>query len=130
MGYYFTIKNLGEGQIQSPLNIANFTKDEKRLLFNSYLDGYSTLTDSEGNPLSVELAGPREKIFFDPARTRAAIVTCGGLCPGLNNVIRSAFLELLLNYGVAEVLGIRYGYPGLDPAVGDPPVTLTLDMVN
>ena len=54
-----------------------------------------------------ELAGPRTKLFFDPAKTRAGIVTCGGLCPGLNNVIRSLFLELHHHYGVKEVLGFR-----------------------
>ena len=56
--------------------------------------------------LQFELAGPRAKLFFDGKNTRAGIVTCGGLCPGLNNVIRSLFLELHYGYGVEEVLGI------------------------
>jgi len=80
--------------------------------------------------LLFEKAGARERIFFDPAKTRAAVVTCGGLCPGLNNVIRSIYLELAMNYGVPEVLGIRYGYEGLNPAVGLPPVRLTMEMVD
>ena len=42
--------------------------------------------------LQFELAGPRARLFFDGKNTRAGIVTCGGLCPGLNNVIRSLFL--------------------------------------
>src|SRR4030042_831255 len=130
MGYDFTIKNLGEGRIQSPLNIANFTKGEKRLLFNSYLDGYSTLTDSEGNPLSVELAGPREKIFFDPARTKAAIVTCGGLCPGINDVIRSVTMTLFYRYGVKDILGVKYGLRGLNPAYGYEFINLTPEFVD
>ena len=75
--------------------------------------------------LQFELAGPRKKLFFDPAKTRAGIVTCGGLCPGLNNVIRSLFLELHYGYGVAEVLGFRNGYGGLDPANGMEPVQIT-----
>jgi 6-phosphofructokinase 1 len=75
--------------------------------------------------LQFELAGPRAKLFFDPKDTRAGIVTCGGLCPGLNNVIRSLFLELHYGYGVAEVLGFRGGYRGLDPAHGDQPLVLT-----
>ncbi len=57
--------------------------------------------------LSFEMAGPRAMIYFDPKQTRAGIVTCGGLCPGLNNVIRSVFLELHYAYGVEEVLGFR-----------------------
>lgn len=57
--------------------------------------------------LQFELAGPRSNLFFDPSQTRAGIVTCGGLCPGLNDVIRSFFLELHHGYGVAEVMGFR-----------------------
>ena len=77
-----------------------------------------------------EKAGPRQRLYFDPACTRAAIVTCGGLCPGLNDVIRSVFLELRMNYGVSDIFGIRYGYQGLNPQVGLPPVKLTLEMVE
>jgi 6-phosphofructokinase 1 len=80
--------------------------------------------------LEFEVAGPRAKIFFDPKKTRAAIVTCGGLCPGLNNVIRSLFLELHYGYGVAEVLGFRGGYGGLDPACGVEPVKITPQFVD
>jgi 6-phosphofructokinase 1 len=77
-----------------------------------------------------ELAGPRAKLFFDPRRTRAAIVTCGGLCPGLNNVIRSAFFELHHGYGVPEVLGFRGGYAGLDPEHAPEPVVITPEYVE
>jgi 6-phosphofructokinase 1 len=77
-----------------------------------------------------EKAGPRQKLFFDPKETRAAIVTCGGLCPGLNNVIRSVTRELYRGYGVMSVLGIRGGYRGLDPNRGKPPLELTDDMVE
>jgi 6-phosphofructokinase 1 len=61
---------------------------------------------------------------------KAGIVTCGGLCPGLNNVIRSLFLELHFSYGVRDILGFRGGYMGLDPEVGAPPVTLTREFVG
>ncbi len=77
-----------------------------------------------------EMAGPRAQLFFDPPKTRAGIVTCGGLCPGLNNVIRSLFLELHHGYGVNEVLGFRGGYQGLDPARGAEPLVLTCDLVD
>ena len=75
-------------------------------------------------PIGFEKAGPRAAIYFDPPRVRAAIVTCGGLCPGTNNVIRSIFHELFYRYGVGRVLGIRYGFQGLNPAVGVPPLPL------
>ena len=80
--------------------------------------------------LQFELAGPRAKLFFDAAKTRAGIVTCGGLCPGLNNVIRSLFLELHYGYGVKEVLGFRGGYSGLDPDAAQAPVTITPEFVH
>jgi 6-phosphofructokinase 1 len=80
--------------------------------------------------LSFEVAGPRARLFFDPKQTRAGIVTCGGLCPGLNDVIRSLFLEMHHAYGVKEVLGFRGGYQGLDPARGAEPVKLTPEFVD
>jgi len=80
--------------------------------------------------LLFELAGPRARIFFDPKRTRAGIVTCGGLCPGMNDVIRSLFLELHHAYGVKEVLGFRGGYQGLDPARAAEPIWLTKEFLD
>lgn len=77
-----------------------------------------------------EKAGPREKIYFDPARVTAGIVTCGGLCPGLNNVIRSLVMSLNRHYGVERILGFRYGYHGLNPANGHPPMELTPELVS
>jgi 6-phosphofructokinase 1 len=88
-------------------------------------------TDRPGEgEILFEKAGPRERLFFDPSTSKAAIVTCGGLCPGLNNVVRALYLELAMNYGLPEVLGIRFGFQGLNPAEGQPPVKLTLDLVE
>jgi 6-phosphofructokinase 1 len=75
-----------------------------------------------------ELAGPRDRIFFDTSRLRCAIVTCGGLCPGINNVVRGIVLELIGGYGVAEIFGFRYGYGGL--VNGTEPVRLTSAVVD
>ena len=80
--------------------------------------------------LQFEVAGRRAKLFFDAKKTRAGIVTCGGLCPGLNNVIRSLFLELYYGYGVKDVLGFRGGYSGLDPESKREPIKLTPDFVS
>jgi len=80
--------------------------------------------------LLFEEAGPRARLFFEGKHTRAGIVTCGGLCPGINNVIRSLFLELHYGYGVKEVLGFRGGYAGLDPNCGFEPVTITSAFVD
>lgn len=80
--------------------------------------------------LSFELAGPRKKLFFNPNETKAAIVTCGGLCPGLNDVIRSLYLELKHAYGVNQVLGFKGGYQGLDPDCPNPPIKLTSEFVD
>ena len=130
MEYDFFITNLGKRLFKSPLNISNFTQDKKRLLFNTYLDNYLSCTDKEGQPLSVELAGPRDKIFFDPSQTKAAIVTCGGLCPGINDVIRSLTMTLFHRYGVKNILGVKYGLMGLNPASGLKLINLTPEFVN
>jgi len=127
------INRLGPAQIKSPLSlstaigdgIGNFVPDLARVRLRAEIG-----TGMDDPDLLLEKAGPREKIFFDPPKTRAAIVTCGGLCPGLNNVIRSAVLELHHNYGVSQILGIRYGYQGLNPAVANPPISLTPDFVE
>jgi 6-phosphofructokinase 1 len=128
--YNFYISNLGSRLIKSPLNISNFTQDKKRLLFNSYSDNYLSCTDKEGQPISVELAGPRDKIFFDPSRTKAAMVTCGGLCPGINDVIRSITMTLFFNYNVRDILGIKYGLRGLNPIYGHESVKLSPEIVK
>jgi 6-phosphofructokinase 1 len=80
--------------------------------------------------LLFELAGARENLFFNPPETRAGIVTCGGLCPGLNDVIRSLFFEMRHAYRVKEVLGFRWGYQGLDPEHGADPLVLTEELVD
>ncbi|MDP9149408.1 MAG: ATP-dependent 6-phosphofructokinase [Myxococcota bacterium] len=80
--------------------------------------------DAAGQP-AFELAGPRDHIFFDTARLRCGIVTCGGLCPGINNVIRGLVLELTRSYGVEEIIGFRYGYAGLVQSLGQEPIKLT-----
>ena len=127
------IPNLGACRFASPLafnnvpgdGIANFVSDEIRVRHQvEILPG-----DPADDACFFEKAGPRHNLFFEPAKTRAAIVTCGGLCPGINNVVRSAFLELHHNYGVREVLGIRHGFLGLTSR-GAPPVSLTADMVE
>lgn len=84
----------------------------------------------EKDQMLFEVAGPRDRTFFDPATTHAAIVTCGGLCPGLNNVIRSIYLELFFHYGVSRISGIRYGYHGLNPANHTPPMELDRQIVS
>jgi 6-phosphofructokinase 1 len=119
-----TITTLGEANFQSPLA----TGDTSEILVPAVIQW------SNGVPpddlMLFEKSGPRAKLFFDPVATRAAIVTCGGLCPGLNNVIRSVTRELRRGYGVTSVLGILGGYQGLDPARGKPPVELTDDLVE
>jgi 6-phosphofructokinase 1 len=128
--YDFAISDLGERKIASPLNVANFTSDSKRLLFNCYLDIYDEIKNGQGLPLSIELAGPREKIFFEPCLTKAAIVTCGGLCPGINDVIRSITMELFYRYAVKDISGIKYGFRGLIPEYCHKTVKLTPEIVK
>jgi 6-phosphofructokinase 1 len=78
---------------------------------------------------SLEPGGPRKRIYFDPAKTRVGIVTCGGLCPGLNDVIRGLVLELSRHYGVRRIVGFRNGYRGFVPRYGEDVVDLTAEVV-
>ncbi len=118
------ITHLGEAKFKSP--IKRTISDNLRVPEHIV---YHTETSAKSN-LNFELAGPREKLFFDPAKTRAGIVTCGGLCPGLNDVIRSLFNELIYAYGIHEVIGFKGGYSGLDPDVPNKPITLTHEFVD
>jgi 6-phosphofructokinase 1 len=77
-----------------------------------------------------ERAGPREHIYFDPSQATAAIVTAGGVCPGINDVVRGIVAELLHRYRVSRVLGLRYGFSGLEPDASDVPIELTTDVVR
>ena len=87
-----------------------FVSDEDRILLDDSLSSVSgALACSERLP-AFELAGPRRSIFFDPAKTSCAIVTCGGLCPGINDVIRGLTMEAYSRYGVQKIYGIRCGY--------------------
>ena len=127
------VSTLGPCQYPSPLRTtatsldphARFRADDAKVLYEIELGGSNEL-----DSLAFELAGPREQIFFRPQNTQAAVVTCGGLCPGLNNVVRTLFFELSVNYGLADVWGIRFGYEGLNPEVGRPPVRLSGSFVE
>ena len=116
---------LGEPRFRSP--IRRTVADDLLIPEQIVRDPRQPAASSE---VLFELAGPRDRLFFDPAHTRAGIVTCGGLCPGLNDVVRSIFRELHLGYGVKEVLGFRGGYQGLDPSVSPDPIVLTPDFVD
>jgi 6-phosphofructokinase 1 len=122
-----TIESLGACQFRSPLHrIASsnvhYRTDTDRVLMD---DNWSNAAQNDvTGRISFEMAGPREHIFFDPSHTTAGIVTCGGLCPGLNDVIRSLVMELVFRYGVTRVHGFRYGYEGLIPRYGHSPMPL------
>jgi 6-phosphofructokinase 1 len=128
--YDFTIRSLGECTVDSPLNVSYYTTNDRRVLFNVDLYHYADLKAPDGQPLSVEVAGPRAKIFYDPAKTKAAIVTCGGLCPGINDVIRAVVMELYHRYGVQNIVGIRYGLQGFIPKYRHEVVDLLPDVVK
>ncbi len=110
--------------------ISNFIDDRKRISQYDDLDTLKSYYDQGIDPPSFEAAGPRDTIFFNPKQTRAAIVTCGGLCPGINDVIRGIVLSLTYNYNVREIFGIRYGYKGLVERHGIEPKRLTPEVVD
>ncbi len=115
------------------LGAARFPSPLKRWVNESERVPATILHTADAPPdagLLFELAGARKSLFFHPPETRAGIVTCGGLCPGLNDVIRSLFFEMHHAYGVKEVLGFRWGYQGLDPEHGGEPLVLTHEIVD
>lgn len=132
------VTTLGKGSVVSPLKtsqredspIYKFVKDDERILYETSLSDLKRYVESGETPVSFEKAGPKETIYFEPAKTKVAIVTCGGLCPGVNNVIRALVNQLVYRYGVTRILGIKYGYEGLIPKYNHSVVELTVDMVS
>jgi len=105
----FEVARIGPCRFPSPLKDASFVQDGARVLFDSSLEAVRAAQE----PPQFEMAGPRREIRFDPKGLRCGIVTCGGLCPGLNDVIRAVVLALHYQYGVTGTVGFRYGYEGL-----------------
>jgi 6-phosphofructokinase 1 len=116
------------GLVQGKASSPHYVHEGDRVLLDDTVEGAAARLCAVAELPSLEPGGPREYIYFDPSRTKAAIVTCGGLCPGLNNVIRGLVLELADNYGVSEVLGFRDGFRGMVDA-GLAPVVLSRDVV-
>ncbi|WP_035239981.1 ATP-dependent 6-phosphofructokinase [Desulfobacter vibrioformis] len=132
---------LGPARIPSPLvsqgvacegaacdGKTRFMKDEDRIRVDVKVDHIAQ--EKEDGILSFEQAGPREKIYFDPSKLKCAVVTCGGLCPGLNDIIRSIVLELSHVYGVKNIYGIRYGLQGFIPKYGHDLIELNPQQVS
>jgi 6-phosphofructokinase 1 len=126
----FTVARIGECRIPSPMRGARFTHDDERVLYHARLEDMKPWIDKRIDPPAMEVAGPREKICFDPSELACGIVTCGGICPGLNDVIRSIVLSLYHHYGVSKVYGFRFGYEGLVPRYGHTPLDLVPDAVG
>lgn len=123
----YQARTLGACKFRSPMPSAFDALDSGAVLVNATLAG---CTDCNGRPSTFEQAGPRQELFFEPSKVRAAVVTCGGLCPGLNSVIRGLTMVLWYRYGCRTILGIRYGYAGLVADSGNPPLELTPEAVE
>lgn len=133
MSQRFTIENLGKPSVESPiasLDGSLFTDDSERIVIDPRSSEFDRCLSAGLVPESFEVAGPRNPVFFQHDKVRAAIVTCGGLCPGLNAVIRSIVLHLWHRYGVKEIIGIRYGYQGLSAGAIEKPMRLDPDVVD
>ncbi|OIN98935.1 MAG: diphosphate--fructose-6-phosphate 1-phosphotransferase [Desulfovibrionaceae bacterium CG1_02_65_16] len=119
-----TIQTLGAAKIPSPLNHARFVEQDERLELN-LTEEESDVDGAHGLPLQFEKAGPSGKLYFDSSKVKCAIVTCGGLCPGINDVIRAIVMDAYHHYHVASVIGIRYGLQGFIPKYGHDIIELT-----
>ncbi|HOV37145.1 MAG TPA: ATP-dependent 6-phosphofructokinase [Spirochaetales bacterium] len=135
--YDFTVPVLGECKIPSPIHLSTIQGDK---IANYVGDEECIIADIDVNPSMSSLkidqkkilqkAGPRQKIYFNPGHVHAGIVTCGGLCPGLNDVIRSIVRCLWHSYGVRRISGIQFGYKGLLPEYQIPTIDLDIDVVD
>jgi len=127
----FSIGQLGARRISSSREVRRWVSDDHRTLHNTeFSSGHESDAVSGSPQCGFELAGPREQIYFDPINTRCGIVTCGGLCPGLNDVIRAIVLQLHHGYGVRTVYGFKYGFEGLIPRYGHEAVMLGPESVS
>ncbi|MBU4318324.1 MAG: ATP-dependent 6-phosphofructokinase [Proteobacteria bacterium] len=131
------IDSLGSAKIVSPVRKGengftnyDFVSDDERVLIEVEWVKLSERIKNATPIPSFEMAGPREKIYFDPSKLKCALVTCGGLCPGLNDIIRAIVLELYYGYGVRHVFGIRYGLQGFIPQYGHHMVELNPEAVT
>jgi 6-phosphofructokinase 1 len=137
-GKDLVIRALGERTIDSPLDPYfkecgsghAFYSDDERVLVDHNLESIRKTFQSNADPLCFEAAGPRRQIFFEPGKTICAVVTCGGLCPGLNDVIRAIVMQAYHRYGVPRILGIPYGFEGLVPEYGHKIINLTPGFVS
>lgn len=118
------VPKLGESRIPSPMSGVNFVADDAHVLYHGNLKTVESYQKAGKKPPCFEMAGPREKIYFDPSKLKCGIVTCGGLCPGLNDVIRAIVLSLFHHYGVRTVFGFPYGFEGLTFRYGHVPMEL------
>jgi 6-phosphofructokinase 1 len=115
----FVIETLGPCLLDSPIKLSNlgsFTSDDEVMVVKPNLRSLLEQIQRGELPQAFEVAGPREKIFIDPALVKAGIVTCGGLCPGLNSVIRALVLQLWHRYNCKYIEGLRGGFQGLSAA--------------
>ena len=133
-----TVATLGPCRIDSPLKplidarktTEHYVDEFDRVLFHDTLGDIMATGLPPAELPGFEPAGPRRSIFFDPAKLRVGIVTCGGLCPGINDVIRGLVMELSFHYGVQRIHGFRNGYQGFIPRYGHDVLDLTPDRVS
>ncbi len=129
--YTTDVETLGECKIASPVRSREFIDSDERIFITENEKILNLLTEKMGgNRPSFEMAGTHKKIFHDPAWSRVAIVTAGGLCPGLNHVIKGLVEILTFDYNIKTIYGIRYGYAGLIPHYGYEPIMLNTDYVD
>ncbi|MDT8445339.1 MAG: ATP-dependent 6-phosphofructokinase [bacterium] len=119
------VQTLGEPKIPSPFKYHQEEVQERHILYDPYWQPGKTC-----EPICFESSLPSAKVYFDPRKVTAAIVTCGGICPGLNDVIRSIVLRLWHGYGVRKIFGAQFGLQGFVPEFGLPFLDLTPEAVT
>ncbi|MBW6479288.1 MAG: ATP-dependent 6-phosphofructokinase [Bacteroidales bacterium] len=128
----FIVEVLGSPTVKSTLKPSSlsiddsfgFVESQDRVTMDASLKHFLHCKEKDEMPISFEKAGPQKHLFFKPENTKVAIVTCGGLCPGVNNVIQGLVNQLFYRYKVSQIMGIQYGFQGFIKSYNHPVIEL------
>jgi len=129
----FRIQMLGKPNYLSPIQLCGskrYIGHEDKIAYNPYLPYLHDSCKNQEILPAFEIAGARHQLYFDPVQTRVGIVTCGGLCPGVNAVIRGLVLQLFYRYKCRQIIGYRFGFQGLSKGQNKDKIFLTPEKVS
>jgi len=113
---YIVSPLLGNNSYRSVYGGEGFLPENTFVFYNSFVMSNSTFNPA----IQIDMAkkflrgGPRKHIFFHPNKERACIVSAGALVPGANTLLRELVMSLYYNYGLKDIVGLKYGFNGMN----------------